>query len=67
MLSFLFLIKRVKLVLKLRFNFPFWPMISKNIGKNGENWETLRHWKHWAIFQYIDSKTLNSIQCQSWK
>jgi len=26
-----------------------------------------KHWKHWAIFQYIDSETLNSIQCQCWK
>jgi len=74
MLSFLFLIKRVKLVLNLRFNFSFWPKISKNIGKKlkklrniEKHWETLKHWKHWAIFQYIDSETLNSIQCQCWK
>ena len=33
----------------------------RNIEKH---WETLRHWKNWAIFQLIDSKTLNSIQCQ---
>ena len=32
--------------------------------KHWKNWETLRHWKNWAIFQLIDSKTLNSIQCQ---
>jgi len=58
MLSFLFLIKRVKLLLKLKFNFPFWPIISKNIEKNWKNWDTLRHWKHWAIFQYINCETM---------
>ena len=29
--------------------------------------KTLRQWKHWAVFQYIDLKTLNSIQCQCQK
>jgi len=68
------MIKRVKLVLKWLFNLPFWPKKLEQIEKNWEtlkniekHWETLRYWKHWAIFQYIDSETLNSIQCQCWK
>jgi len=39
----------------------------KKLNKIEKHWETLRHWKHWAIFQYNDSETLNSIQCQCWK
>jgi hypothetical protein len=38
--------------------------ILRNIEKN---WATLRHWKHWLVFQYIESQTLNSIQCQCGK
>jgi len=38
--------------------------LTKKIEKNCE---TLRHWKHEAIFQFIDSETLNSIQRQCWK
>ena len=37
----------------------------KKMEKIEKHWETLRHWKHWAIFQYIDSEPLK--QCQCWK
>jgi len=50
MLGFLFLIKRVKLVLKIKFNFPLGTKISKKLGKElktlrniEKHWETLRH------------------------
>ncbi len=39
MLGFLFLIKGVKLVLKLKFNLSFWP----NIWKIGKNWKKLKN------------------------
>jgi hypothetical protein len=32
-----------------------------------QHWDTLRHWKLWVVFQYIESQTLNSIQCQCGK
>ncbi len=48
--------------------------ILRNIGKYWEtlrniekHWATLRHWIHWVGFQYIESQTLNSIQCQCGK
>ncbi len=48
--------------------------ILRNIEKSWEilrdiekHWEILRHWKHWVVFQYIESQTLNSIQCQCGK
>jgi len=43
MLVFLFVIKRVKLVLKLKFNLPFWPKISKKLRNIEKHWETLRN------------------------
>jgi hypothetical protein len=55
MLGFLFLIKRVKLVLKLEFNFPLGTKISKKL-KTLRNIE--KHWDIENIEQFFNILTL---------
>ncbi len=76
-LSFLFytfyvLNKRVKLVLKLKFNFPFWPIISKNIGKKLKkmrNIETLKTLTNFSIYwlRNIEFNTMLMLKIKTLK